>query len=182
MQTQFENSGVKYLAVGVPEGTYDFEVKIGAMLFSSLVGYDKYGTMKYVERLPKSNWEILGTYPGLSEEICAGMVELLDSYDSEDGKRTINVFKNYNSKYKFETGFISSTESFASFMESMRCYLVNDMEKPTMEKYGYVSSNSFDEPSGWMIEGGEEANYELLDLWQQAQDRTFKQFIILKQV
>lgn len=39
------------------------------------------------------------------------------------------------------------------------------MEKPSMEKYGYQSSTSFDEESGWMFEGGEDAYYEALRIW-----------------
>ncbi len=40
------------------------------------------------------------------------------------------------------------------------------MGKPTKENYGYVESTGFDsEPSGFVIEGGEEAYEEALSLW-----------------
>ena len=43
-------------------------------------------------------------------------------------------------------------------------------EKPTMEKYGWHTKCGFDdEPSGWMHEGGEEAYYEALKKWKDAQ-------------
>lgn len=42
--------------------------------------------------------------------------------------------------------------------------------KPDMEKYGWHNQNGFyDESSGWMIEGGEEAYYEALKKWEDAQ-------------
>jgi hypothetical protein len=40
------------------------------------------------------------------------------------------------------------------------------LEKPTMEKYGWNSSTSFEEESGWMYEGGEDAYYEALKIWE----------------
>ena len=42
-----------------------------------------------------------------------------------------------------------------------------DLEKPTMQKYGWQSSNSFEEESGWMFEGGEAAYFEALKKWEQ---------------
>ena len=39
-------------------------------------------------------------------------------------------------------------------------------KKPTMEKYGWQSSNSFEEESGWMFEDGEDAYYEALEKWE----------------
>lgn len=41
------------------------------------------------------------------------------------------------------------------------------IKKPTPEMYGYQNSNSFDEESGWMFEGGEEAYYEALKKWEE---------------
>lgn len=38
--------------------------------------------------------------------------------------------------------------------------------KPTMEKYGWYSATSFEEESGWMFEGGEEAYYIALKYWE----------------
>ena len=43
------------------------------------------------------------------------------------------------------------------------------LEKPTMEKYGWQNSTSFDEESGWMYEGGEDAYYEALKQWEAQQ-------------
>ena len=43
-------------------------------------------------------------------------------------------------------------------------------EKPTMEKYGYHGKCGFeDDESGWMFEGGEDAYYEALKKWEDAQ-------------
>ena len=43
------------------------------------------------------------------------------------------------------------------------------MEKPNKEKYGWHNQDGFDdEPTGWLIEGGEEAYFEALKRWQYA--------------
>ena len=45
------------------------------------------------------------------------------------------------------------------------------MEKPNKEKYGWHNQDSFDDlPSGWQIEGGEEAYFEAFKKWQFMQD------------
>jgi hypothetical protein len=44
-----------------------------------------------------------------------------------------------------------------------------ELEKPTMEKYGWNNSTSFEEESGWMYEGGEDAYYEALKKWEAQQ-------------
>ena len=44
-----------------------------------------------------------------------------------------------------------------------------ELEKPTMEKYGWNNSTSFEEQSGWMYEGGEDAYYEALKKWEAQQ-------------
>lgn len=45
------------------------------------------------------------------------------------------------------------------------------MKQPTKEDYGFVSNNQFDgEPSGWVLEGGEEAYAEALVLWENEDD------------
>lgn len=42
------------------------------------------------------------------------------------------------------------------------------LEKPIKAKYGYVEACRFDEESGWMIEGGEEAYYEALKRYEES--------------
>lgn len=45
------------------------------------------------------------------------------------------------------------------------------MEKPIKENYGWVESVGFDsEPSGFVVEGGEEAYEEAMKKWQDFQD------------
>ena len=45
------------------------------------------------------------------------------------------------------------------------------MEKPNKEKYGWYTQCGFDdEPTGWLIEGGEEAYEEAMKRWQFMQD------------
>ena len=45
------------------------------------------------------------------------------------------------------------------------------MEKPIKEKYGWVDSTGFDsEPSGFVLEGGEEAYEEAINLWESMQN------------
>jgi len=43
---------------------------------------------------------------------------------------------------------------------------MNEIKKPTMEKYGWQNSTSFEEESGWMYEGGEDAYYEALKIYE----------------
>ncbi|NJL76040.1 MAG: hypothetical protein HC892_14500 [Saprospiraceae bacterium] len=41
------------------------------------------------------------------------------------------------------------------------------LEKPTPQKFGWQDQCGFDdEPSGWMLGGGEEAYYEALRKWE----------------
>jgi len=40
------------------------------------------------------------------------------------------------------------------------------MKKPEPEDYGYFESNSFDEESGWMLEGGEAKYYDEFEKWE----------------
>ena len=43
---------------------------------------------------------------------------------------------------------------------------VRIMEKPNKEKYGWhTQCGPDDEPTGWLIEGGEDAYYEAIRLW-----------------
>ena len=45
--------------------------------------------------------------------------------------------------------------------------MTNEQQKPNPSDYGYVDNNSFDgEPSGWCLEGGEEAYNKALELWE----------------
>lgn len=40
--------------------------------------------------------------------------------------------------------------------------------KPNPEKYGWHEQQGFDdEPSGWMLEGGEDAYYKALKEWEE---------------
>ena len=50
---------------------------------------------------------------------------------------------------------------------------MTNVEKPTMEKYGYHISKGFDdEPTGWMYEGGEDAYYKALKEWEDSKPET----------
>ena len=44
-----------------------------------------------------------------------------------------------------------------------------ELEKPTIERYGWNNSTSFEEESGWMYEGGEDAYFEALKKWKAQQ-------------
>lgn len=46
----------------------------------------------------------------------------------------------------------------------------NPHRKPTEEQFGWHTQSGFDDqPSGWQIEGGEEAYCELLETWHEAE-------------
>ncbi len=45
--------------------------------------------------------------------------------------------------------------------------MANSRKKPEMQDYGFHIQMGFDdEPTGWLIEGGEEAYYEALGAWE----------------
>ncbi|WP_353166399.1 hypothetical protein [Empedobacter brevis] len=56
----------------------------------------------------------------------------------------------------------------------------NVLEEPTMEKYGYYSSNHQEEQSGWMYEEGEDKYYEAFEKHQQAKERVLFEGFELK--
>lgn len=46
--------------------------------------------------------------------------------------------------------------------------ITKEQEKPIKENYGWVESTGFDsEPSGFMLEGGEEAYEEAMEKWEE---------------
>ncbi|WP_137906083.1 hypothetical protein [Chryseobacterium sp. 2VB] len=47
----------------------------------------------------------------------------------------------------------------------------NVLEEPTQEKYGWYSSCSPEEQSGWMYEEGEAKYYEALEKWNKAKEK-----------
>jgi len=50
---------------------------------------------------------------------------------------------------------------------------MNMESKPNKEEYGWRTQSEFNpEPSGWMIEGGEEAYYEELKKWESRREST----------
>lgn len=48
---------------------------------------------------------------------------------------------------------------------------IDKNKKPIPEDYGYYNATSFEEESGWMIEGGEEAYYEALSEWEKQNEK-----------
>lgn len=53
-----------------------------------------------------------------------------------------------------------------AYEEEMKESLIG-MEYPLPENYGFHSSSTFDEQSGWQFEGGEEAYYKALELYNE---------------
>lgn len=70
-----------------------------------------------------------------------------------------------NKHFKY-LGFNDMGKTTLSTKEQCNIDLVSNSTKPTMEKYGYQNSTSFDEETGWMYEGGEDAYYEALKAWE----------------
>jgi hypothetical protein len=64
-----------------------------------------------------------------------------------------------------------------SFDYALRAYWFhwgeNPVEEPKQEKYGWYSSCSPEEESGWMYEEGESKYYEALKYYKDAESRTF---------
>jgi hypothetical protein len=66
---------------------------------------------------------------------------------------------------------VSAVDAYSAALIAAKPNVIGSAnEKPTMQIYGWHEQCGFDdEPSGWMIEGGEEAYYEALKKWKDAQ-------------
>lgn len=114
--------------------------------------------------LPEGSYTLLGSPDELKEEDLANVVH--QSIHS-------HLFAHYVKDIPVNTYcYKTAIESFNSALSS-EIYWVNPFEKPTMEKYGWYSSNSQEEQSGWIYEEGEEMYYKFLKEFEEAESRTF---------
>ncbi|MCT3691028.1 hypothetical protein HZQ92_05510 [Elizabethkingia anophelis] len=86
--------------------------------------------------------------------------------------------------------FVKGVESIRAYAEFLKQPLAlwmfvpcdeegKPLEEPTKEKYGWFSSTSYEEESGWMYEGGEDKYQEAFTEWQKSKERVFFEFKLL---
>jgi hypothetical protein len=121
MQHRFKTESGEYLAVAVPEISYLFSTEIDKsedwytlvyMMDNDDVDSGFFGdNTEYTVKIPEGNWEIIGHYPGLTEEQAAGIVDR-DAY----GGSPLKWYRNY--KDRLPPSHATALESFASLMEA----------------------------------------------------------------
>lgn len=84
-----------------------------------------------------------------------------EKYPHYSHKRLIDDAKDLNQRFllmiQYDSLSIAGNEGYITLLKKRKPI----EKKPKMEDYGYHSQSGFDDmPSGWMIEGGEEAYYE----------------------
>lgn len=156
MQHRFKTESGEYLAVAVQDDATQFMIdtvwpdvheSIECLFFSRKDEPLFYNENKCII-LPDGQYEIIGPYPGLTEEQATEVVNR--AYDPE-----------YWENYHKSTYCVSALESFASLMEAERLYTENPLgDEP---KLHYSMEDNYD-------------HYQ----WNLAEDRTSKQWIILK--
>lgn len=156
MQHTLKTESGEYLVVDVPETLYkSYIYSVGASKYLCAY-YQSNENWKYKDfYLPPGNWEIIGLYPGITEEQMAGIVEGFEGYAYADYMRYENGLYYY-----------TALESFASLLEANRIYTVNPLGKDPRVFY----------------HGEQNEGPEVLMEWQEAEDRTSKFKLILKKL
>lgn len=175
MQHRFKTERGEFLAVAVPDDASGLSVEIEPsedwyrLTFclknddedSGFFGDD----VEYDISIPKGDWQIIGPYPGIKEEQAASIVDkIIDNSPFSDDVK----FKDYLAEQ--DLPFDYALPSFASLMEAERIYTVNPNGNKPIHKQD--SEGRFIEPPEvWM---------EQYEKWQYYEERTSKQWIILK--
>lgn len=104
------------------------------------------------------NWEIIGLYPGLSEEQMAGILD--------EDKDCIG-YVDYRNSFNY---FHKASESFASLLEANRIYEVNPLGDEISQWQNYGKSDQY------------LTSEESYNKWQEAEECTSKFKLILKKL
>ena len=135
------------LIINVP--VFDYYKITNVQVETDLLGINRNDKVySYIRCLPQGNYQIVNTLSNITEDECKNLVEL--------GTPPIGYVGNKDFIYGTAIGAFKSLVS--------ACYELN---KPTMEKYGYIGANSFDAESGWVYEDGEKKYYEDLKKWEE---------------
>lgn len=124
------------LLVAVPEGV---KTVCGDLSLGKLVGdyLTDHTLMPYIIDLPTGEWELLGLYPGLTEEQAARVVGTMELA----GK--IGFF-DYGSLPDITFPFSTALESFATLMQRERRYTVNPYGEKPKYKGRWVEKEGID--------------------------------------
>ena len=167
MQHTLKTESGECLVVDVPETLYkSYIYYVGASKYLCAY-YQSNENWKYKDfYLPPGNWEIIGLYPGITEEQAKGIVDKVSN----------EFYVGYKDYRKEISAFHSASESFASLLEANRIYTVNPHgnkpEKQNLEKF----------TDGWTIGYINKVLKDKLEEWQEAEERTSKFKLILKKL
>lgn len=122
MQHTLKTESGEYLVVDVPDGSYLFSTEIDESEDWYTLVYSTDGIFgsntEYTVKIPPGNWEIIGLYPGITEQQMEGIVEGFELYAYAD-------YMHYDNGLYYYT----PAESFASLLEANRIYEVNPYGK-----------------------------------------------------
>lgn len=154
MQNTLKTESGEYLVVDVPETLYkSYIYSVGASKYLCAY-YQSNENWKYKDfYLPPGNYEIIGIYPGITEEQMAGIVEGFEGYAYADYMRYENGLYYY-----------TAAESFASLLEANRIYTVNPLGEEPKITHDCIAQR-YDHHQ-----------------WQEAEERTSKFKLILKKL
>lgn len=161
MQHEFQINNRTFLAVAVPENATDFSLTshVDGLLFYAS------GKWHQIDFAPKTKWRLIGLYPGMSEEVAAGIVPCKNFADDE-----ILYLKYAENGQVYASDFCdTATESLASKMLAEGLYLTNP--------FGETEPTKYDLPYSWTA--GLEIN---IKAWQAAELRTSKVFVIIERL
>lgn len=163
MQHTLKTESGEYLVVDVPDGSYLFSTEIDESEDWYTLVYSTDGIFgsntEYTVKIPPGNWEIIGLYPGITEQQMAGIVDkvIYSSPFSDDVK-----YKDYLSDH--DLPFDTASYSFASLLEANRIYEVNPLGEEPKITHDYIAQR-YDHHQ-----------------WQEAEERTSKFKLILKKL
>lgn len=119
-----------------------------------------------------SHWKVINSLSKINEEQANELVEKV-----MEGQHYLNYFHLSMTDRWVKT----AKESFYSLMTKNGVFLENPIEKPTMEKFGYVAADHQESEPGWVYEEGEEKYNEALAKWKEVEDNS-GEWVILKEV
>lgn len=169
MQKEIQLTDKTLLVVGLPKDASEIEFSDGCLKYY----WQKYldtGETNTWQTLGQFDWQLIGVYPELTEEMAKMVVESLLSFDSVIyADYTKNDYQPY---YSLKT----SIESFQSLIERERLYLVNPYDDG---RGNDLSDFNYFERKKGIFKGELLTVQEWVDKWQEAQQRTFDKWAIL---
>lgn len=147
MTHTFSINNRNFLAVAVPGETSDISINRYQDDFDKFYLHfdlpkDAKGFINYDNvELPPGQWKIIGLYPGMTEEMAAGIMPMM-------GDRYLDYSKEYNS---YKDMLVSALESFASKMAAEKLYTENPFRYETSENGAKFKAAELRTSKVWVI-------------------------------